>query len=82
MWNDLEVRILIEERRSRNAEYWAMPGCSKVPFWASVAAKINSQFRSTFTAEQCKEKFQNLVRENKVRKLQNDMILFNYSLGI
>ncbi|GES98990.1 hypothetical protein GLOIN_2v1874283 [Rhizophagus clarus] len=34
----------------------------------SVAAKINSNFRSTYTAEQCKEKFQNLVRENKLMR--------------
>jgi hypothetical protein len=70
MWSDPEVRLLIDERRQRNVEYWEIAGCSKVPFWMSVAAKINSNFRSTYTAEQCKEKFQNLIREHKVGKLQ------------
>lgn len=74
MWNDIETKFLIEERRNRNIEYWSIAGCSKVSFWTSVAGKINANFRTIFTAEQCKEKFQNLVRENKVRKLQNDMI--------
>lgn len=74
MWSDPEVRLLINQRRDRNVEFWSMAGNSKVPFWMSVAGKINSEFRSSYTAEQCKEKFQNLVRDNKVRKLQNDTI--------
>ncbi|GES88544.1 hypothetical protein GLOIN_2v1874283 [Rhizophagus clarus] len=65
MWNDPKIRLLIQERRNRNKEYWNIAGCSKVSFWMSVAVKINSNFRSTYTAEQCKEKFQNLVKENK-----------------
>ncbi|GES90937.1 hypothetical protein GLOIN_2v1874283 [Rhizophagus clarus] len=68
MWNDPEIRLLIQERRNRNEEYWNIAGCSKVSFWMSVASKINSNFRSTYTAEQCKEKFQNLVRENKLMR--------------
>jgi len=35
----------------------------------SVAGIINSHFRESYTAQQCKEKFQNLVREHKVRKI-------------
>ncbi|GES92522.1 hypothetical protein GLOIN_2v1874283 [Rhizophagus clarus] len=42
MWNDSEIRLLIQERRNRNEEYWNIAGCSKVSFWMSVATKINS----------------------------------------
>jgi hypothetical protein len=69
MWNDPEIKLLIDERRKRNVEYWGMVGCSKVAFWTNVAGIINSNFRKSYTSEQCKEKFQNLVRENKVRKI-------------
>jgi hypothetical protein len=68
MWNDPEIRLLIDERRNRNVEYWEMAGCSKVTFWMSVAGIINSKFRKSYTAQQYKEKFQNLVREHQVRK--------------
>ncbi|GBC01415.1 hypothetical protein RclHR1_41870001, partial [Rhizophagus clarus] len=69
--NDPEIRLLIQERRNRNEEYWNIAGCSKVSFWMSVAAKINSNFRSTYTAEQCKEKFQNLLMRAYVRGERN-----------
>jgi|tagenome__1003787_1003787.scaffolds.fasta_scaffold18500451_2 hypothetical protein len=69
MWNDPEIELLIEERRNRNIEYWRIAGCSKTGFWMSVAGLINSRFRKSYTAEQCKEKFQNLVREHMVRKI-------------
>jgi hypothetical protein len=74
MWCDYETRMLIEERRKANVEYWSMAGCSKVSFWTCIAGKINSTFKSSYTAVQCKEKFQNLIRENTVRKLQNVVI--------
>jgi len=32
MWNDPEIKLLIDERRKRNVEYWGMAGCSKVAF--------------------------------------------------
>jgi hypothetical protein len=70
MWNDPEIRLLVDERRNRNVEYWEIAGCnSKVAFWTSVVGIINSKFRKIYTAQQCKEKFQNLVREYKVRKI-------------
>ncbi|GES84565.1 hypothetical protein GLOIN_2v1874283 [Rhizophagus clarus] len=71
MWNDPEIRLLIQERRNRNEEYWNIAGCSKISFWMSVAVKINSNFRSTYTAEQCKEKFQNLLMRAYVRGERN-----------
>jgi len=67
-WNDPQTILLISERKSRNEEYWSLPGNDKTAFWTSVAAKINMEFRSAFTTKQCKEKFQNLVREHRVRE--------------
>ena len=67
-WNDPQTMLLIHERKTRNEEYWALPGNDKTSFWTNVASKINMEFQSTFTYKQCKEKFQNLVREYKVRE--------------
>jgi hypothetical protein len=69
MWNDFETKLLIEERRAGNTEFWGMAGRSRVSFWTRIAGMINSTFMRAYTAEQCKEKFQNLVRENMVRKI-------------
>ena len=67
-WNDHQTILLIAERRLRNEEYWSLPGNDKTSFWTSVASKINMEFQSTFTFKQCKDKFQNLVREYRVRE--------------
>ena len=68
MWSDPEIQLLINERRARNEEFYEMAGRSKVAFWMSVASVVNIRFSGNYTGEQCKEKFQNLVREHKVRK--------------
>lgn len=65
-WNDHETDLLIRERRERNEEYWSIAGNDKTAFWDSVAAKINLEFSSTYTSKQCKDKFQNLVRNHRV----------------
>ena len=65
-WNDHEVAILIRERKERNDEYWNTPETDRVPFWDSVAAKINIELALSYTSKQCREKFQNLVRDYKV----------------
>ena len=76
MWNEYETNLLINERKERNNEYWSTPGVDKTPFWNSVAAKINIKFQSLYTGKQCKEKFQNLVREHAVsEKLQKIFII-------
>lgn len=68
-WNDHQTLILISERKTRNEEYWSLPGNDKTSFWQSIASKINLEFRSSFTSKQCKDKFQNLVREFRVREI-------------
>lgn len=69
VWNEGEIKILIDERRSRNEEYWLTPGRDRVSFWTSIAAKINIEYQSSYTAKQCSEKFQNLVRDYTVREI-------------
>jgi hypothetical protein len=66
-WNDYQINILIHERRERNEEYWTLAGNKRNDFWTSIAAKINLEYQSDFTYLQCKEKFQNLVRDYKVK---------------
>jgi len=66
-WNDYQIEILIRERRERNEEYWSLAGNSRVDFWKSIAVKINLDHQSAFTYLQCKEKFQNLIRDYKVK---------------
>jgi hypothetical protein len=68
IWNDPQTILLIHERKSQNDEYWDLPGNDRTSFWTSVASTINMEFQSTFTYKQCKEKFQNLVREHRVRE--------------
>jgi hypothetical protein len=71
MWSEPEINLLIRERRERNEEFHGMTGRSKVAFWTRIAGVVNIRFNKTYTGEQCREKFQNLVRDHKVRKLQN-----------
>ena len=69
-WNDLEERILINERRNRNAEYDGLRrGREKHAFWDDIARKINGRYRTTFTGQQCHNKFLNLTRAYYVSNL-------------
>lgn len=68
-WSEDEIRALIDERKSRNADYHRMFGRSKVPFWDEVAEKVKEDTGTVFTGIQCKEKFKNLVRDCKVNKI-------------
>ena len=61
-WNDIEERLLINERKTRNAEYHALrKGRPKRAFWDNIAQKINRQHRRTFTGDQCHNKFLNFT---------------------
>ena len=68
-WNDAEVQLLINERRSRNEEYWFNLGRSKLPFWKEVADKIKEEFNTDVTAVQCQAKFKGMVKDYKVSKI-------------
>ena len=68
-WNNPETALLIQQRKMRNEEYWSLPGNDRTSFWTSMASKINLEFQSNYTSKKCKEKFQNLVCEYKVREI-------------
>ncbi|CAB5373100.1 unnamed protein product [Rhizophagus irregularis] len=55
-WNDDEVRMLINLRKTDNERFHRI-GHVKRPFWKEVAGKINQRFRSNYSAQQCKQKF-------------------------
>lgn len=75
MWNDDQVRMLINERKSRNDYYHQLGGGNaKRAFWTEVASKINQRFRSQFTGRQASEKFQGLVRDCRVNILYTIII--------
>ncbi|CAG8626563.1 13932_t:CDS:2, partial [Ambispora leptoticha] len=63
MWTNEHLRLLIDERKTRNVEYYDIMGISREDFWNSVANKINRQFNTTYTGYQCKGKFQSLVKD-------------------
>jgi len=51
-WNDMEERLLINERRTRNVKYHALKnGRPKRAFWDRMAQRINNQYGTTFTGD-------------------------------
>jgi len=64
-WTDAQTRILINERRNRNVEYHNL-GRDRLPFWESIAIKINEEHNTHFDGYQCKKKFTNLIRDYNV----------------
>ncbi|CAJ0844356.1 17965_t:CDS:2 [Entrophospora sp. SA101] len=61
-WTDAQTRILINERKNRNVEYHNL-GRDRLPFWESIAIKINEEHNTHFDGYQCKKKFTNLIRD-------------------
>ena len=59
-WNDMKERLLINERRTRNVEYYALKN----------GQRINNQYGITFTGDQCYNKFLNLTRSYYVSNLR------------
>jgi len=78
LWSDDEIQALIDERRSRNWDYWyGYPGRSRVQFWEIIAGSVNSNCGSNYTGNQCKRKFASLVSEYNVSKLILYIDIFN-----
>lgn len=75
MWTDDQLRLLIDNRKTKNDEYHLLTSNLKCNFWKGTASEINIKFGTTYSGKQCKEKFNALVRAYKV---YNKIILFNY----
>jgi len=62
-FSDTQLRILIDERKNRNAEYHATTNKKKYIFWNEIAEKINDQENTNyFTGEACHKKFLSLMK--------------------
>ena len=62
-WSDAQLRILVDERKQRNAEYHATPNKKKRLFWEDIANKINEQERTNyFIGDDCHKKFLHLTK--------------------
>ncbi|GBC48403.1 hypothetical protein GLOIN_2v1874283 [Rhizophagus irregularis DAOM 181602=DAOM 197198] len=60
MWTDRQLRVLINERKNENDNFYELSGNMKHNFWKGLASKINLEFGITYTERQCKEKFNGL----------------------
>jgi hypothetical protein len=60
-WNDQETRLLINQRKNRNTEFYQSSGVSRVAYWDSIARRVNRSAGAHFTGLQCRRKFDNLV---------------------
>ncbi|GES87627.1 hypothetical protein GLOIN_2v1571918 [Rhizophagus clarus] len=62
-WSDAQLRLLINERKQKNAEYHATPNKKKQDFWDDVASKLNEQENTNFfLGKDCHNKFLNLTK--------------------
>ena len=52
-WSDAQLRLLINERKQRNAEYHATPNKKKQYFWHDIANKLNKQENTNFSSVKC-----------------------------
>jgi hypothetical protein len=58
-----QLRILIDERKHRNAEYHATTNKKKYLFWNEIAEKLNDQENTNyFTGDECHKKFLSLTK--------------------
>lgn len=67
-WNERTIRLLINQRKHRNREYYQIIGRSRTSYWESIARRINREAGSNFTGRQCNRKFNNLVSHYYVSK--------------
>ncbi len=67
LWTDEQYEYLIDQRISRNDEFWSLSNRECTPFWGSITNKINECFGTGFTEHQVKTKWKNLLREYLVR---------------
>ena len=60
--------MLIDLRKEGNERYHRI-GRTKQPFWKEVAGKINQRFRSNYSAQKCRQKFNDIVKDYRVNIL-------------
>lgn len=60
--------MLINLRKTDNERFHRI-GHVKRPFWKEVAGKINQRFRSNYSAQQCNQKFNDILKDYRVNIL-------------
>jgi Myb/SANT-like DNA-binding domain len=60
--------MLIDLRKIENAKFHSI-GHVKRPFWKEIAGKINQRFKSNYSAQQCSQKFSDVLKDYKVNIL-------------
>jgi len=66
IWNDIQCEYLINQRISRNNEFWSLGRGGKALFWNEIKNQINEIFGTNFTDEQVKKKWNNLKNDYMV----------------
>jgi hypothetical protein len=67
-WTIQETDLLVAERYTRNQEFHATIGRSRVLFWRSVARHINRSYNSNYSWRQCEIRWRNLRSDYTVNK--------------
>lgn len=80
-WNDDEIVSLIEKRKKGNNDFYYKFGRNKMKFWIKIANEINQEKKTYFTGDQCRIKFNNLVKDYNVsiiikKFIYNKVIIF------
>src|ERR1044071_10391464 len=76
MWSDEQLRVLIDNCKEYNKNYYELVGNEKRIFWKRVFTKINLKFGTSYSGAHCKEKFEGLKRDYKV----NENFFFSHSI--
>jgi hypothetical protein len=63
IWSNRTLQALIDVRRASNEVKHSIYGNRKVEYWQLVAAQLNSEYGVNFTYQQCRSRFNALVRE-------------------
>ena len=70
--------MLIDIRKEKNDYFHQLRLNMKSAFWKETANKINLHFETRYSGRQASNKFQDIVRNCKVKNIR----LFNYSLKL
>ena len=80
-FSDAQLRILIDERKNRNAKYHATTNKKKYLFWNEIVEKINDQENTNyFISDECYKKFLNLTKTFYVSRIGDRIFLLKTCL--
>jgi hypothetical protein len=68
LWTDEECEYLLDQRMSRNGEYWSLASGGRARFWRDIARKINEVFGTRFRGDQVLVKWKNLKQSYLVSR--------------